>query len=230
MTRAVKGYMEVRKVEDADTAYDTLVSNLIDIKSAFYKIDDIIDEIDSKHTKYMKNAVRRAQFLLATGNNLEGKLSRILNLMAEDINNERSALFEADEKESMKISIYPQRYISPESLKTMPVKKQMTDIGIINTAPVMTEEERALYKEALRQKNRRRFTRKNVNAFVEELLKDKERIPVTEIEINSKRDLIRLIYISIYAGNHSNIYKVKRTSRSVHIGDYSLPYFEIIRR
>lgn len=112
MTRAVKGYMEVRKVEDADTAYDMLVSNLIDIKSAFYKIDDIIDEIDSKHTKYMKNAVRRAQFLLSTGNNLEGKLSRILNLMAEDINNERSALFEADEKESMKISIYPQRYIS----------------------------------------------------------------------------------------------------------------------
>ena len=94
----------------------------------------------------------------------------------------------------------------------------------------MTEEERALYKEALRQKNRRRFTRKNVNAFVMELLKDKERIPVTEIEINSKRDLIRLIYISIYAGNQANIYKVKRTSRSVHIGDYSLPYFEIIRR
>ena len=230
MSRAVKGYMEVRKVEDADIAYDSLVSNLIDIKSAFYKIDDIIEEIDSKHTKYMKNAVRRAQFLLATGNNLEGKLSRILNLMAEDVSNERSALFEVDEKANMKISIYPQRYISPESLKTMPVKKQMTDIGIINTAPVMTEEERALYKEALRQKNRRRFTRKNVNAFVEELLKDKERIPVTEIEINSKRDLIRLIYISIYAGNQSNIYKVKRTSRSVHIGDYSLPYFEIIRR
>ena len=230
MTRAVKGYMEVRKVEDADTAYDMLVSNLIDIKSAFYKIDDIIDEIDSKHTKYMKNAVRRAQFLLSTGNNLEGKLSRILNLMAEDINNERSALFEADEKESMKISIYPQRYISPESLKTMPVKKQMTEIGIIDSAPVMTEEERTLYKEALRQKNRRRFTRKNVNAFVEELLKDKEKIPVTEIEINSKRDLIRLIYISIYAGNAANVYKVKRTSRNVQVGTYSLPYFEIIRR
>ena len=230
MTRAVKGYMEVRKVEDADTAYDMLVSNLIDIKSAFYKIDDIIDEIDSKHTKYMKNAVRRAQFLLSTGNNLEGKLSRILNLMAEDINNERGALFEADEKESMKISIYPQRYISPESLKTMPVKKQMTEIGIIDSAPVMTEEERTLYKEALRQKNSRRFTRKNVNAFVEELLKDKEKIPVTEIEINSKRDLIRLIYISIYAGNAANVYKVKRTSRNVQVGTYSLPYFEIIRR
>ena len=222
--------MEVRKVEDTDIAYDSMVSELIDIKSAFYKIDDIIEEIDSKHTKYMKNAVRRAQFLLATGNNLEGKLLRILNLMAEDINNERSSLFEIDEKDSMKISIYPQKYVSPESLKTIPVKKRMTEIGAIDTDPVMTEEERALYKEALRQKNRRRFTRKNVNAFVEELLKDKEKIPVTEIEINSKRDLIRLIYISIYAGNAANVYKVKRSSRNVRIGNYSLPYFEIIRR
>lgn len=230
MSRAVRGYMELRKVEDGDLAYDSLVSELIDIKLAFYKLDDIIEEIDSKHTKYMKNAVRRAQFLLATGNNLEGKLSRILNLMAEDINNKRCELFDADEKEDLKISMYPQRYISPESLKTIPVKKQMTEIGTIDTAPVMTEEERMLYKEALRQKNRRRFTRKNVNDYVEELLKDKEKIPVTDVEINSKRDLIRLIYISIYAGNAANIYKVKRASHNVRIGEYSMPYFEIIRR
>ena len=76
-----KAYLRMKTAENI--AY--FRSSIIDIKSAFYKIDDIIDEIDSKHTKYMKNAVRRAQFLLSTGNNLEGKLSRILNLMAEDI-------------------------------------------------------------------------------------------------------------------------------------------------
>ena len=230
MERAVKGYMEVRKVEDESIAYDSLVSNLLDIKSAFYRLDDIIEDIDSKHTKYMKNAVRRARFLLATGNNLEGKLSRILNLISEDINNGRTALFEAADDEKLKISIYPQRYVSSESLKNMPVKKQMSEIGGIDSAPVMTEEERLLYKEALRQKNRRRFTRKNINAYVSELLKDRERIPVTEIDIDSKRDLIRLIYVSIYAGNAANNYKVERTSRNVKIKDYSMPYFEIVRR
>jgi len=34
----------------------------------------------------------------------------------------------------------------------------------------------------------------------------------------------------IYAGNAANVYKVKRTSRNVLVGNYSLPYFEIIRR
>jgi len=42
--------------------------------------------IDLKHTRYMKNAVMRARFKLANGNNMEGNLSRILDLLAEEVN------------------------------------------------------------------------------------------------------------------------------------------------
>lgn len=52
--------------------------------SSFYRLDDIIEEIDRKHARYMRNAVMRAKFLLATGNNLEGKLSKILNQYVEE--------------------------------------------------------------------------------------------------------------------------------------------------
>ena len=230
MDKAVAGYMEVRKVEDADTAYDNLVSDLMDIKSAFYRLDDIIEEIDNKHTKYMRNAVRRAEFLLATGNNLEGKLSKILNAMAEGLGKEGASLSDDAEGASPQITLFPQRYISAESLKTIPLKKKMAEIGTIDMTPVMSEEERALYKEALRQKNRRRFTRKNINAYVSELLKDREKIPVTEIEVQDRRDVIRLIYVSIYAGNAANIYKVRRTSRRAEVGGCTIPYFEILKR
>ena len=225
MNRAVKGYIEVENITDEDRAYDDLVSMLLDIKSAFYRLDDIIGEIDNKHTKYMRNAIRRAEFLLATGNNLEGKLSRILDAMAKDVDSEQQ-----DEDVGPKISIFPQRFLSAESLKTMPIKKKLADIVNIDTTPVMSDEERTLYKEALKQKNRRRFTRKNINTYVSELLKDREKIPVTEIEINTKRDFIRVIYISVYAGNPANIYKVKRSKEKVAIGEYKLPYFEIIKR
>ena len=229
--RAVAGCMEVRKLPSRDTAYDQVLSELMDIKSAFYRLDDIIHEIDTKHTKYMRNAVRRAQFLLATGNNLEGKLSKILNAMADEMNkNEDALLQDPAEGEAPQVSLFPQRYISGESFKTIPTKKKTADIGGIDMTPVMSEEERALYKEALRQKNRRRFTRKNVNAYVEELLKDREKIPVTEIEVGDLRDLIRLVYVSIYAGNAANVYKVRRSMRRVKIGEYTMPYFEILRR
>ena len=141
-----------------------------------------------------------------------------------------SLLQDPAEGEAPQVSLFPQRYISGESLKTIPTKKKTADIGGIDMTPVMSEEERALYKEALRQKNRRRFTRKNVNAYVEELLKDREKVPVTEIEVGDLRDLIRLVYVSIYAGNAANVYKVRRSMRRVKIGEYTMPYFEILRR
>ena len=68
---------------DRERAYDNLVEILLDIKSSFYRLDDIIEEIDRKHTTYMKNAVMRARFKLATGNNTEGKLLRILDQLAD---------------------------------------------------------------------------------------------------------------------------------------------------
>ncbi len=231
MNRAVTGYMEVRQVSNRDIAYDNLVSDLLDVKSAFYHLDDIISAIDDKHMKYMKNAVKRAEFLLATGNNLEGKLSKILNSLAEEMNESQSGRKDDDQEGTeVSFSVFCQRYISPESLKTIPVRKAPADIAKIGETQVMSSEERELFKEALRQKNRRRFTRKNINAYVTNLLSEREKIPVTELTIDSKRDLIRIVYISIYAGNPSNQYKIKRNGKRVKLGAYELPYFDIIKR
>ena len=94
----------------------------------------------------------------------------------------------------------------------------------------MTEEERLLYKEALRMKNRTRFSRKNINEYVVSLMKDKEKMSVEEIPVESKRDLIRIIYISIYAGNRSNNYEVVRTGKRVKRMGFEFPVFDIIKR
>lgn len=224
MEKAVKGYMEVEEVEDWDEAYDNLVSLLLDVKSSFYRLDDIIEEIDRKHARYMRNAVMRAKFLLATGNNLEGKLSKILNQYVEELNgktpNDLQSIF----------AIYPQNYISPESLQTIPVAKKMGVVDKISEENRMSEEERQLYKEALRMKNRNRFSRKNINEYVTELLGERRQMPVNEIPVESRRDLIRIIYISIYAGNRANNYTVRRTGTRTEIDGFSLPYFDIIKK
>ena len=94
----------------------------------------------------------------------------------------------------------------------------------------MSAEERQLYKEALRMKNRNRFSRKNINAYVMELLKDRTQMAVNEIPAESRRDLLRIIYISIYAGNRSNNYTIRRTRERTQIAGFSLPYFDIIRK
>lgn len=151
MERAIAGYMEVEETEDQEKAYDEVISMLIDIKSSFYRLDDIIDEIDRKHARYMRSAVMRARFLLATGNNLEGKLSRIIDFYVQQMNSGEEESFEG------LFSLYPQNYISPESIQTIPVTKKMDAISRFSNQAQLSEADRLLYKEALRRKNRSVF-------------------------------------------------------------------------
>ena len=224
MERAVAGYMEVEETADQEKAYDEVIAMLIDIKSAFYRLDDIIDEIDRKHARYMRSAVMRARFLLATGNNLEGKLSRIIDFYVQQMNSGEEESFEG------LFSLYPQNYISPESIQTIPVTKKMDAISRFSNQAQLSEADRLLYKEALRRKNRSRFSRKNINEYVINLLGDRDKMPVTEVPVESVRDLIRIIYISIYSGNRSNNYEISRSRKQVEIQGYSLPYFDIVKK
>lgn len=227
MDRAVNGYMEVEQEENHDQAYDKIVEILLDIKTVFYRLDDIIEEIDRKHSTYMKNAVMRARFKLATGNNIEGKLLKILDRITESIN-----MDDTENDESL-FALFSQGYLSPESFRPIPIKKKEGIISALSGDLAMSEEERAFRKEVLRMKNRMRFTRKNINEYVCNLLKDREKISTEEIQIESKKDLIRVIYISIYAGNHANNYKIlrdnKRDKRIKKLG-FEYPVFEIIKK
>lgn len=224
MERATAGCMEVEEIDDREKAYDEVISMLIDIKSSFYRLDDIIDEIDRKHARYIRSAVMRARFLLATGNNLEGKLSKIMDLYVQQMNNEEEESFEG------LFSLYPQNYISPESLQTIPVTKKIDTISGFSNQVQMSESDRLLYKEALKRKNRNRFSRKNINEYVVNLLGDRDKMPVTEVPVESVRDLIRIIYISIYSGNRSNNYEISRSGKQVEMQGYSLPYFDIVKK
>lgn len=232
MERASAGYMEVQQCEEQDEAYDNVVTILQDVKSAFFRLDEIIEEIDRKHTKYMRNALMRARFKLATGNNLEGKLSKILECLAEEMNQDETQEISKDvsvELQSL-FSLFPQNTISPESLKTIPVTKKNSVVDKISRESQMTEEQRLLYKEALRMKNRNRFSRKNINEYVVQLLGKRTKISVEDIPVESRRDLIRIIYISIYAGNRSNNYYIKRSDKRVKIEGFEFPYFDIMKK
>ena len=230
MECAVAGFMEIEQEDDKEKAYDSIVSCLLDVKSMFYRLDEMIEDIDMKHMRYMKNAVMRARFKLATGNNMEGKLLRILDLLAEELNNDENNGEEVSGELAELCSIYTQGYISPESLRAIPVTKKNVVVDNMSDTQLMSEEQRMLYKEALKQKNRLRFSRKNINEYVGQLLQGREKMSVEEIAVESKRDLIRIIYISIYAGNRANNYEVKRTDKRINKMGYEFPLFEIIKR
>ena len=81
--KTVKGYQNIENENDYYTAEEEVKAQITAIIDSFRSYDDIVSEIDKKHSKYLKNAVERAKFLLLNTNNTEGKISTILQYMAE---------------------------------------------------------------------------------------------------------------------------------------------------
>ncbi|MFV0341912.1 MAG: Wadjet anti-phage system protein JetA family protein [Anaerocolumna sp.] len=227
----VKGYMEVEQVTDEDEAYDETLNLILDMKTAFYRLDDIIDEIDRKHSKYMKNAVMRAKFLLSTGSNMEGKMLKILSDLTEELNQEdNNGLFDDASEDLLNLfHIYPQRFVDMESFKAIPVTKKQDVVNEISQEGIMSQEDRALYKELLKEKNRIRFSRKNIDQYVMQVLGDRVLMKASSLPLNDKRDFIRLIYISLYGNNRANGYKVRRSVEKICVNGFEFPDYDIMK-
>ena len=232
MNKAVEGYMEVEQVKEKDKAEGAIRALINKIKSAFNNMDNIINEIDRKHVKYQQSAITRAKFLLASGNNTEGKILQILSYLAEQFNEEDDLdLGEVAGTGLLNVfNIFPQKFIDNESLKTIKISKKLGVPEEIDDDLQMSEEERAAYRKQWKEKNKNRFTRKNINEYVQALLKDKKVIAASSLPLNCKRDLIRIIFISLYGRNTRSSYSIETKEETIAINGFEFKDFNIMRR
>ena len=235
MQRAIVGYKIVNENErnpiEDETARERIIEIIDDVKYNFRHLDDIIEGIDTKNTQYIKNAVNRAQFLLTSGTNTEGKLSYILKQLSDEINADGNFLAETTLAVNEIFSIYPQRFISDESLRVIPIRKDIGEIDKIEKTHTVSEEERKEFMRKLKERNERIFSRKNINSYVMKLLEHTESISVTEIPVHELRDFIRIIYIVIYSSDSLNCYGIKRGKEKVTLqGGYMVNDFTLVKR
>ena len=229
--RAVLGYMEVEQVEEQGEAEDSLRGQIISVISAFRNYDDIISEIDSKNAKYIGSAVARAKFLLTNTNNVEGKISKILAYLSDEFNNDETLNLydEIDDSLFEVFNIFPQGFIDSDSLYVVPISKKIYLPEELNITLGISAEERELRKLALQEKNINRFSRKNINTYVQELLEDKKVILASNIPIENRRDLIKIIFISLYGKDKKSIYKTIKTNEFITVNDFRFYDFQIER-
>ena len=218
----VDGYMEIEQETDVSIAQDKIIQMIVDVKTAFENLDKIIEDIDRKNNHYMKNAASRAKFELASGTNQEGKINTILRYLTEF----------SDETELVPedlFNIFVQKYVSEESIKKIPEKKSYEEVATINVAEMLTEEEKAIKKKLLLDKQMARFYRKKIESYVSELLRDKSLIMASDIPINNRKDFENLIYIRLFA-IESLVYRVEKTEQRIKTDKCEFTDFEIIRK
>lgn len=228
---AVLGYMEIEQIENQEQTESELKGKIISIISAFRNYDDIIDEIDNKNARYTRSAVARAKFLLTNTNNTEGKISKILSYLANEFNNDDAFNLydEVDHHLFQVFNIFPQGFIDNHSLYVLPISRKMSLPQTLDTSLGLSQQERELRKLALQEKNKNRFSRKNINAYVQQLLTNQQTILASTLPLDSKRDLIRIIFISLYGRNNNSIYKITPTNQVITIHGFRFCDFLIER-
>jgi len=228
----VQGYMNVEAVNDYEEASENVRAIISDTINHFRSYDEIVEEIDKRNSKYIRNAVERAKFLLLNSNNAEGKISKILQYLSEKYNEdeEKNLTEDASEDICRLFNMFPQGFLSGESLKTIPITKKITDVEEISENYELSEEEREIRRLLIQEKNKNRFSKKNITKFVLELLNDKAAVSASEIEVASRRDMIRVIFISFYGRSVKSEYIIVPKEEMIEKEGFRFKDFEIKRR
>ena len=231
--RMVDGYMEIEGVQNEEEATGDVLQLLYRLQEMFSEYDEIMGEIDRKNTRYIRNAVERSKFLLTTSSDMEGKISSVLQAMAQELNQQEDAgVLEVVSGElEQAFRLFPFKCITRESIRVVPVVRKVTELDDVESRNVISKEERQRRKEEIRQKNKARFSRKNITEYVMNALENKERLHVLDFPHDSKRDIIRLIYIEIYSRTPNSPYRVIfNRKKQIEVNGYRFPDFEVKKR
>ena len=226
------GYQKVEGEADLETAIDQTRRMIADIIDYFNSYDEIVREIEQKHRRYLDSTVKRARFLLMNTNNIEGKINTVLRYMADQLNKDEIRNLEEDASDEIcnLFNIFSQGFASEESIKSVPLSRKINAEDVIYSPQRMSEEELQAIRLAAYERNKNRFSKRNVLSYVNTLLEHKDVVLASSINIESKRDMIRLIFISLYGQTSNTEYTVVPCEEMIETQGFRYHNFEIRRK
>ena len=223
-------FREDEDLESLEEGIDKVRDIIHNIVDAFDNLDDIMHDIDSKNSKYIRAAVTRAKFLLNNSKDNTGLLKSILSYVSTEYR-ELELNLSSDYLEEITdiFTLYSYGYIDEASLyianegkksfKPTKMKKQ-----------AISEEDRKRRFEEFKEKQKNKYSQKNINEIVNHFLGERQNMNASEIEIDTIDDFIKVIYIRIYGNNTLSKYFIERGKTIVIKNGFSFKNFEIWRK
>ncbi len=231
-TKSIDGYMKIEEVDDREKAEAELQAKIYQVIAAFNNFDQIIGEIDEKHSRYVRSSVARAKFLINNSNSLEDRLKQILDFLAREFNqtDDKDLNAEASTMLLECFNVFPQNFIDNDSLYVMPISREQGEIETLANLETISLDYIEKNKAKVYQRYKNHFSKKTINEYVLEFLADKKLALASTLSLENKRDFIRLIFINLYGNNKNSQYKIKQLNDTVQINGYQFKNFEIIRK
>lgn len=223
-------YMVVEGENDENVAREKIIHLIKTVMDSFRNLSVIEHSIDEKNSRCIKNISQKVQMELASGSNTEDKLNAILKYYSSELKESSDRFNEPCWPELQSaISIYSQNYISNESLRTIPEQKGYLEVSRLSEDG-MSEEERQQRIVAIKERNKNRFTKNNINEYINNLLKDKNELTVRDFPLSVKRDVLRVIYVKLYSKSKSVCYKVEELDETIRQAEFIIPNFKVRRK
>ncbi len=195
---ATEEIAELREIPQEE-AREVVLGFLHEVIDAFRSMDEILDEINKKNTRYQRAAINRARFLLSSSEDIRGQLKEILTFMNEriqEMNMDYNAVYELEEMDRL-IKIFSWDYLDTDSLYA-PVEGKKEFVPQ-ETPPLIPDQEARLEKRRqMRRKLEQTLSQERIRDYVNEQLGDRERMLASELPLSEGDTFIRMIYIRLY--------------------------------
>jgi len=190
---------------DIEEARDEVLRQLDYIRQSYINMDELLEEIDRRNTRYANTSFLQLKYLLNSSRDVEGQLTDILARLAEILAGADSNRDDDLPEYMVKLfSIFSQTFLDHQSLyKPREISKNHHPEEISDLVEV-DEKTREESRKKLREHFAHRMTRKRINKFVLE----RYELRASELGIEEQDDFLKLIYAAAYSLSSAVDYRV----------------------
>ena len=228
---AAKDVAQIREIT-VEQAREYVLSLLHEVIDAFRSMDDILEDINKKNTKYQQAAIGRARFMLSSSEDIRGQLKNILTFLNEQVDERGlgyNTVYELEEMDRL-IRIFSWSYLDMDSLYTPPAERK-----VFSPEAIEIREVDAAIREAKRRQMLERMERTlnpaRINDYVLNLLGERGEILAGSLEFSTVEEFIKLIYIRLYGQRMDMKYEIRTEHmKYVEKDGYRFRDFRIVRK
>jgi len=212
------------EIEVKQAARTEAISKMVKIVDIYNGIDDLLGIIDKKNSDYTKATFERIDFLINTDRSVKGKVKELIKVLGSDPSDKWYDRIEGS------LSINRQEALDEQSLYKPRKRKARRDVRREGVRE-MTDAQSAIDgAEDFKQFVQHTYSQKKIYQHVLNLLNEKERIHVSEIDIEDDHDYISTVLGVLNGEDKKSGYNVEYGDEKMTKNRYTVPEFEFVRR
>lgn len=208
-----------KRIDDYNEAFSYIENKLRFIQDSFNVLDNLIIDIDRKNEQYISATASKILYLTNHSDDIEGIFNRLFKVVLSDDDFDfNSILNVAQIKNLDTASLYNQRRYRMDS-----IPEELFDME-----DFFTEEDKERRIQKILENSI--YSKREINKYVLELLRDRRSLKASEIIVNSKEEYIKLVLIFLYSKSVGMEYDIELLNTEVVSNFVSFNDFKIFNK